>query len=380
MPKIKKTDFLIITHPHLTLPGGAGKVILELGKVISKDIKIVVICQKINPEYIKSYPEIQFESLNGPITSSLKFWLLLPYWRRKTFRVIDKYRTRGNIAILSNVFPSNWITLPYKKKHREIKMFWYCHEPSAFIHIKKWRNAISNPIKRALANILSPLLALIDKKYISFADLIFANSEYTASNIMKIYGRKSIILYPGVDLMKFKPKKIQEKENYILTVGRLTKFKNVDTILEGFSNVRDKSLNLLIVGDGEEKENLSKLAAKLGISSRVKFLSNVNDNELPDIYAKAKVFILCSKEEPFGIVPIEAMASGTAVIADNSGGPMEIIENEKTGLLIDCSPGNIASAIEKVMANLPSLSTETRKSVDRFSWQKSAKTILHYLQ
>lgn len=378
----KKT--LIIIHPHFTIPGGAGKVVLELGKRISKTIKVVIIAQKIHPEYIKSYPEIRFESLNGPITSSFKFWLFLPYWCKKTSEIIDKYQNKSEIEILCNVFPANWIGLPYKKKHLGVKMFWYCHEPSAFIHIKKWRDTIKNPLKRLAAHVLCPILSKYDKKIIKYADLIFSNSEFTSEKIDEIYKRDSIVIYPGIDTDKFQPINYEDKENFILTVARLSKFKNIDMLVRAFSKLEDKDNKLKIVGDGEEKDSLINLARRLGVSKRVEILSGLNDNEVSDIFAKAKIFVLCSKEEPFGMVPVESLASGTMAIADNSGGPKEIIDNNENGILIDnMDKDKLASCIDSLLLNegkIKLFSSNARTRVTKiFTWDNSAKKIEKYI-
>lgn len=379
-----KKDYLLILHPHFTIPGGAGKVVLELGKRISKTINVVIIAQKINPEYIKNYPEIRFESLNGPITSSFKFWLLLPYWRKKTFEIMDKYRQKGEIKVFCNTFPANWIGLPYKKSHPGVKCFWFCQEPSAFIHIKKWRDAIHDPLKRLIANMMAPLFAIYDKAIIAYADKIFVNSSFSQEKTKEVYNREAIVIYPGIDVDKFQPVNYENKENYVLTVARLSKFKNINMLVGTIAKLKNKNIKLKIVGDGEEKDNLINLAWQLGISKRVEILSGLSDIEVADIFAKAKIFILCSKEEPFGMVPVEALASGTMAISDNSGGPKEIIDNNKNGILIDnMDEDNLASCIDKLLLDedkikLFSNNARTRV-VDVFTWDKSAKKILKEL-
>ena len=378
-----KQKILIIIHPHLTLPGGAGKVVLEIGKQLSKEMRIVLIAQKINRNYIDEYPELEFESINGPITSSFFFWFLFPWWYQKTAKAIDSLRKKGEVSILCNVFPANWIGLLYKSFHKEIHCSWFCHEPSAFIHIKKWRNAIIDPSKRILANIISPIMSVIDKKLATYADEIFVNSKYSQDIAENIYGKKGVIIYPGVDTEKYKPVSFEEKENYILSLGRISKFKNLDILLSAFWKMKNEKISLYIVGDGEEKENLQNLAKKLNIEDRVKFFSNISDQEVVKFYAKAKVFVLCSKNEPFGIVPIEAMACGTTVIADNSGGPMETIINNETGELIDCDVKNLNNTLEKLLSDdelLKKYSTQARKHIEmNFSWKKSAEKIKSYL-
>jgi glycosyltransferase involved in cell wall biosynthesis len=372
---------IVILHPHFTMPGGAGRVALELGKRLAKNRRVVVIAQKINQEYIEAYPEIKFESINGPVTSSLRFWLLIPYWQWRTSQRIDQYARRGEIVIFPQVFPSNWLGLYYKKRHPKIKCVLFCHEPSAFIHIEKWRKAIQSPFKRFLANTLAPILSVIDKDLTRRADEMFVNSVYGQQLAEEIYQRKGVIVYPGVDLERFKPVPYTQKEDYILTVSHLSKFKNIDILIEAFAKLK-LATQLYIIGEGEEKENLEKLAKRLEVQDRVQFFSEVSDADLANFYAKAKLFVLCSQNEPFGLVPVEAMASGTPVIADRSGGPMETVIDGKTGRLIECRIKNLSTCIQDMLVkvDLAGISQKARGSViEKFNWEKSAEIAEKYL-
>jgi glycosyltransferase involved in cell wall biosynthesis len=375
--------YLLIIHPHFTIPGGAGKVILELGKRLSKEMSVVMIAQKINPEYIAEFPELTFESINGPITSSFFFWLLFPLWYFKTAKIINTFKKQGEISILCNVFPANWLGLLYKFFHKEISCSWFCHEPSGFIHIKKWRNAITSPLKKNIANAIAPIMAIIDKKLTTYANEIFVNSAYSQAVAEKIYHKKGIIIHPGVDTEKYKPSLFKEKENYLLSVGRLSKFKNLDILISAFAKLENKKMLLYIIGNGEEKNNLQNLAKKLRVNERIKFLSNISDEKIINYYAKAKLFVLCSKNEPFGIVSIEAMACGTAVIADDSGGPLETVKNKETGELINCDVKNLCHTLEKLLSNeelLKRYSVNAMKHIElNFNWDDSTKKIKEFL-
>ena len=380
---MKKTT-LVFVHPHFTIPGGAGKMLLELSSRLTEDFEIAVIALKINQEYKKNYPEINFVDIGGPTTDSFNFWLRLPYWRRKVHSAIEEYQKKGEIKLISSVFPANWLSLIYKKKHKEVKTFWFCQEPSAFIHIKKWRNAIQSPLKRLIANVMMPIFAAYDKKMTKFADTIFSNSEFSRGNIHQVYGRDSVIIYPGIDSKKFHSVDFTAKENYILTVARLTKFKNIDLLIRALSKLKNKNVKLKIVGDGEEKENLKLLADELKVADRVEIFSGLSDSEVANLFAKAKIFVLCSKEEPFGMVPVEAMASGTMAIADNSGGPKEIIDDNINGLLInDMDDQKLAKEIDCLFSNekeIEKLSSKARaKAVETFAWELSAKKLMESL-
>lgn len=342
-------------------------------------MRVVIIAQKIDHQYVGEYPELEFKSINGPITSSLFFWLLFPFWYLKTANVINSLKKQKSISILCSVFPANWVGLTYKVLHRDVRCTWFCHEPSAFIHIESWRNAITSPIKRTIANLMAPALAVVDKKLVTFADELFVNSEYSKKIVRDFYKRDGIVIYPGVNSDISEPILFENKENRILTVGRLSKFKNIDIAINAFSKIEKKETSLYVIGDGEEKSNLINLTKKLGVSEKVKFFTDISDKEIAEHYAKAKLFILASKNEPFGLVSIEAMANGTPVIADASGGPNETILDNKTGRVIDCTIENLKMTIDELLKDeekLKQYSIDAALHIkNNFSWEAAAEKI-----
>lgn len=372
---------IIFFHPHFTIPGGAGKVVLELGKRLSAKYNVFVVALKINAEYLTEYPQIKFITLNGPVTSSFKFWLNFFHWQNQLFTTLDSITTKPS-TIISSIFPANWLVLPYKNHNPRVKMIWYCHEPSAFIHIKKWRQAINDPLKRLISNLLAPIFSQIDKHITKSADLLLANSKFGASLISQTYHRTPTIVYPGTDTTIYKPINFSQKQNTIVTVSRLTKFKNVDILINAFSKIKDKKTKLIIIGDGEEKTNLQKLIKELKLEKRTKILSGITNTQLIDYCTKAKLFVLCSKNEPFGIVPVEAMACGTPVIVDNSGGPKETVIDEVTGQIIDMNSDNLCKTLDKMLSNdslLKKWSINARKQSLKFDWSQSVNNLEKYL-
>lgn len=373
---------IIFTHPHFTIPGGAGKVILELGERIAKKNRytVFIISLKIKPEYINNYPHIKFIDLNGPTTDSFKFWLSFRKWQNAVYKKIENLNKRYETIVIANVFPANWLTLPYKRIIRKQKIYWYCHEPSAFVHSESWKNSIQNPIKRYTAFILGGLLKKIDISITKYSDKIFANSNYTSEQIQKVYKRKSTIIYPGIDIKRYKIKKPNYKTNQILAVGRLTKFKNFDLLIKSFKSAKIKKYKLLIIGNGEENNNLNQLIENLGIGKSVEIRNNVSDTELIENYQKSRIFTLCSLKEPFGIVPVESMACGTPVIVSSQGGTKETVINNKTGLVINMNQKNLTESIKRLVNN-PKLTSNLAKNASiyatkSYSWENSVDKLL----
>jgi len=199
------------------------------------------------------------------------------------------------------------------------------------------------------AKAANPLLRVIDKKLVPNADYILTNSKFTAKRCENIYGiSKTEVVYPGVDISEF-PLHPVEKDNYILCVSRLTKFKRIDLVLSAILLLKQKGINkkLVIIGDGEQRESLIKHSHKLGLTNNVTFTGKVNRDLLVTYYTRAQCVVFPSVGEPFGIVPIEAQAAWTPVIATRSGGPMESVIDGKTGFLVE--PNSVEELAERIL-------------------------------
>jgi len=152
----------------------------------------------------------------------------------------------------------------------------------------------------------------------------------------------------------------------LLTVGRMVaseRYKGHDMVLRALPAVVAEVPNLtyVLVGDGDDRARLEKLAAELGLAAHVVFTGEVSDLELAAFYRRSKVFVLPArtviddqspKGEGFGIVYLEAMAFGLPIVGPNNGAPAELVDDGKNGLVVDPDdPGQIASAVIKLLSN-----------------------------
>lgn len=162
-----------------------------------------------------------------------------------------------------------------------------------------------------------------------------ANSAFIARKVWKTYKKEATVIYPGVEERYFKKssntekRKIKKKYNlpnqFILITGRLYDHKRVDWAIRACIKA-DK--NLVIIGEGPDRRYLEKVANK---DKRIKFLGFVKDDmEVKTMYQLSEVLLFCGLED-FGLVPVEAMASGTPVLGYGQGGLLETIEKGVTG-------------------------------------------------
>ena len=167
------------------------------------------------------------------------------------------------------------------------------------------------------------------KNIVKRIDTLVANSNYIKENIYKYYKIISKVIYPPVDIKKFKCKK--EHEDFFLSVQRFTPAKRVEIQIKAFKKLPDE--NLVVVGTPVNREYLKRL--RENAPKNVEFFISVSDKKLIELYASCKATIQTSKAEPFGLVPVESMASGKPCIAVNEGGFKETIIHGKTGILIN---------------------------------------------
>lgn len=203
----------------------------------------------------------------------------------------------------------------------------YCHTPLryAWDDSHKYLEEFGFPKSiKSIAPFFLSYLRVWDREASLRVDDFIANSEFVRERIKKYYNRDSQIINPPIDASKFS--KSDKIDNYFLMVGRLVAYKRFDLAITVFNEL---GINLKIIGDGPERKRLEKQANK-----NIEFLGLVSDPVLPRYYARSQAVIF-PQEEDFGIVPLEAMASGRPVIAFRGGGALETVIEGKTGIFFD---------------------------------------------
>ena len=222
------------------------------------------------------------------------------------------------------------------------------------------------------------------------AKLVVACSDFTRSAVLDLAvpNERVRVLYPGVDAQRFAPANGQPapaRPKTLLSVARLAElYKGHDTTIRALPLVRAKcpDVRYVIAGDGPLRDYLGRVAESVGVEHEVKFLGEVSDDELPDLYRACDAFVLLSRESPskggaegFGIVCLEAGACGKPVVAGRSGGLVDAVDHDKSGLLVDPQDvGAVAEALVSVLTDATvadRLGKEGRRRVlERFTWEK----------
>ena len=214
--------------------------------------------------------------------------------------------------------------------------------------------------------------------YISKAQVIVSVSKaadkfisgFIKSNV------KRVIIPNGVDINRFKPPKEDPSEPTVLYIGRLVYRKGIHILLKAFSYVvkEEPDARLVVAGKGYMEPILRTLASKLGIQESIVFRGYVPESEKPGLYRRASMVVIPSiYGESFGIVALEAIASGRPVIASNTGGLREIIDDGIEGFLVE--PSSPQALAEKIILLLQDrglyrkMSIQARsKAEKKYSW------------
>lgn len=217
------------------------------------------------------------------------------------------------------------------------------------------------------------------------ADAITAISKYMQEIIEKILSKDKgkIRLIPnGIDFEEFNkkiapppdlPSEAQTKQRYILYIGGIKRRKGVDILIEAAKILKERGLSdlkILIAGDGKEKDKIKELIALYGLNENAKLIGIIQGKGKVYLLQNAAAQVIPSRIEPLGIVALEGMAAGCLVIASAVGGLTDIIEDQKTGILIRPEdPLMLADAINYILTtDLEDIKSKARQAAQKYDW------------
>ncbi|MDP4008535.1 MAG: glycosyltransferase [Candidatus Peregrinibacteria bacterium] len=246
----------------------------------------------------------------------------------------------------------------------ETKHIVYCHSPMryAWDYAHKYLAEQNlNIINRCIVRYFIKNIREWDFLASRRPDFYIANSEHVAKRIQKYYRRESTVIYPPVDISRFKIQKYHE--DFFLIVSTLTPYKKIDHAVRLFNKVNKK---LVIIGDGPARGALESIAGK-----NVDFLGFRSDKEVNEYMQNCQALIFPG-EEDFGITPIEAMACGKPVLAYRKGGLLESVVEGETGEFFDeHSLQSMEDGLGRLLLNYKFYDQKKiRKQAEKFSDKK----------
>ena len=315
-----------IFHDYLKTLGGGEKVCLCLAKAFDGDL----ITTDFDPEVLRLADAKDTKVINlGKVSGGAPLRQIQAslHFAGAEVRGYDFY-----------IFSGNWSRMAGETRRPNL---FYCHTPvRAFYDLRERYLRELGPPQMMAAMVWIAAHSQWDKKTIDYMDQIVANSENVKSRIRKYYGRESTVVNPPVPTDRFR---FEEVGDYWLSVNRIRPEKRIEMQIDVFRRLPAE--RLLIVGDAENEEEAMEYVSRLALPPNVELAGAVEEKKLVDLYARCKGLIATAVDEDFGMTPVEAMASGKAVIATDEGGYRETVINNQTGWLLPVDAGAFAERI-----------------------------------
>jgi glycosyltransferase involved in cell wall biosynthesis len=181
----------------------------------------------------------------------------------------------------------------------------------------------------------------LDRVALGEASRLFAISGNVAGRVESSTGLKAEVLPHPPQALEYR---CDDYGDFVLSVNRLDRAKRIDLLLEAAA--RDGSLEVVIAGDGPDRERLERLAQDRGLDGRVRFTGRITEAELADLYAHCLAVYYAPVDEDYGMVPLEAFLSEKPVLTTtDAGGPLEVVSDGSTGLVVTPDAAEIARAL-----------------------------------
>lgn len=330
---------IAVIHDWLVTIGGAEKVLREIFRLYPDADLYCVVCH-LNEEQLRY---IGCKKVHTTFIQKLPFSMrhyrtYLPFMPV----AIEQFDLSGYDMVISSSYAvaKGVITGP-NQKHIA-----YVHSPIRYAwdlqHTYMRQARAERGLKSILMRLVLHYIRMWDVRTAFGPDVMIANSAFVARRIRKCYGREATVIYPPVELGDFKLSDSGKRDDFYLTASRMVPYKRIPLVVEAFRAM--PSRNLVVIGDGPEMAEVKRL-----VTENITVLGHQPADVLRDYMQRAKAFVFAA-EEDFGIVPVEAQACGTPVIAFGKGGALETVCDldcdDPTGVFFDTQ--SISSIIEAV--------------------------------
>ncbi len=323
-----------IVHEWLTLVTGSEKVVENIYKIYPSPIFVLLHNPRLTKGTFFEGLEIHtsfIQKLPGSMKNYRKYLALFPL-------AIEQFDLREYDVILSS---SHAVAKGVLTTSEQLHIT-YCHTPIRYAWDLYFEYLETSGLKKGLKGLFAKWTLHNLRKYDFVSaqrpDYIIANSNYVQKRIKKFYRRDSTVIYPPVDVENFEIS--GSKDDYYLVVSRLVPYKRVDLVVTAFKNLKDR--RLIVIGDGPDLKKIKSISPP-----NVEIIGHQPLDKLKGYYSRARALIYPQIED-FGITAVEAMASGTPVIAFGKGGALETVKDMETGIFFhEQNPESLIEAIRR---------------------------------
>ncbi len=342
---------------HNLPPGGGVNVAGGLLRELQNSFSITVHCPSgssfLNvPESvsIKQWPFREGRRISGlrKLAAPLSLPARLNSFDKLCLRIAQEINSTSDIALVHN---SMFVAAPPVLKYLTVPSVYFCYEFPRHLYEPELISRTGNGVSSFLLSPLRGIEKRIDRESAASADGIVTLSSWMKSRIFDIYRLEASIVRPGVDTDYFCIEKKAARKNIVLSVGALWPFKGHEMAIDVVSRIPpDRRPSLTVIADREYPgygADLQRSAVLTGVDLVIG--KEISNDELLMLYRSCRAVLCCQHNEPYGLVPLEAMACGLPVIAVKEGGFVDNIESGENGILVNRDPHEMASVLEKVL-------------------------------
>ena len=382
---------------HNQPPGGARRALYELGKRLGRWHAVDVFTLSSADERTLSSRDFARRVVTIPYQrrphlrlgfylNDYRTWLDLQDLHLISRRVAERLHAGGYDAVLVDV--DRYLGAPFLLRYLSLPHVYYCHEPPrrflepicrpTSLPLSRWERA-RQLWRWPATRWLDYWSQRAERTNVRRARRVLTNSRYNRERIRRYYGCEATVCYLGVDGDFFTPDPAEERAQEILSVGALEPHKGFEFLLRAVARCRRRPPVRIVANSGHPRmrDHLMALAARLDVPLLIEM--GISDRALRARYRRAALVAYTPHHEPFGLVPLEAMACGTPVIGVAEGGVRESIVHGQTGLLLPRDEKAMAAAIDELMADparREAMGQAGRADVlARWTWEAAARRI-----
>ena len=322
-----------VLHDHLRFIGGGERVALTLASAFGADLYVTDLDPSL-PSRAGMTDVHVHEIARVPSRAPLRQDRQARAFETATIPDHDAY-----------VFSGNWSVFAAPRLRPNV---WYCHTPvRVFYDLRNSFLAARSPLGQIAAK------RWIDKRRPKYeravrgVQRVVANSQNVSGRIERFFSRTSEVVYPPVDCASYTFDRVGDEW---LAVSRLSHEKRIELLVETFRCLPQEKL--VVVGGPQIGVSRERMIRSLNPPSNVDFLGEIDERELRRHYATCRGLVAAAQDEDFGLAPVEAMASGKAVIAVDEGGYRESVVHGETGWLVAANRDALSAAIARATPNI----------------------------
>lgn len=341
----------LVAHARVLASRGHGVEIFELATGVDPLEDFATLGLPLHRYQVPPPPDREAGLFGRPTVATgikaLRLLAVLPRVWRRVARDVDS--GGFDVALVGN---DQFTHTPHLLRYCRTPAALYSNEPLRYVYDAPVgdtpaRESLILKVLRPVADrVLKRVLGSVDARNVRASPVLITNSNFSHESFLRCYGRPARVVYLGVDAQRFRPLGRSRRE-FVLSVGAMHPAKGFSFLVEAIALLpRERRPDLVLVSDrgyGVYRQRLEALAASRGV--RLDLRHRVADGELLELYNTAAVFVYAPYLEPFGLVVLEAMACGTAVVAVAEGGVRETVRDGVTGTLVPRDPARFAAAL-----------------------------------